>query len=186
MKKLISIVTPCLNEEENVAELHQRIQAQFEALSDYAFEHIFIDNGSTDATVERVKALAATDTRVKLIVNARNFGHIRSPLHGMYQASGDAIVMLASDLQDPPELIGEFIKKWEAGYLIAVGVKPRSRETIAMAVARRIYYRLIGRLADVQLIPNFTGFGLYDRSVVELVREINDPYPYFRDRKSVV
>lgn len=178
--RLISIVTPCLNEEGNVAELHRRIKAQFEGRRDYDFEHLFIDNCSTDATVERVKELAATDQRVKLIVNARNFGHIRSPLHGLYQASGDAVIVMASDLQDPPELIGEFIKKWESGFLIAVGVKPRSRETFAMAVTRKIYYQLIGRLADIQLIPNFTGFGLYDRSVIELVRDINDPYPYFR------
>lgn len=178
--KLISIVTSCLNEEGNVAELHQRIKAQFDARGDYEFEHIFLDNGSTDATVERIKLLAAADQRVKLIVNARNFGHVRSPLHGMYQARGDAIIAMASDLQDPPELIAEFLRHWESGYLVAVGVKPRSRETLALALARRLYYRSLGRLADVQLIPNFTGFGLYDRSVVELVRGIGDPYPYFR------
>ncbi len=178
--KLISIVTSCLNEEDNVVELHQRIKAQFEGRSDYAFEHIFLDNGSTDATADRVKALAATDPRVKLIVNARNFGHIRSPLHGIYQARGDAVITMASDLQDPPELIGAFLKHWEAGTLIAVGVKPRSRETLAMAVIRRLYYRTLGRLADIQLIQNFTGFGLYDRSVVEIIRGLGDPYPYFR------
>ena len=178
--KLISVVTSCLNEEDNVVVLHERIRAQFEGREGYAFEHIFIDNGSTDSTVERVKSMAKADSRVKLIVNARNFGHVRSPLHAMFQAKGDAVVMMASDLQDPPELIGEFIRRWEAGYLIAVGIKPRSSETLVMGMARRIYYRLIGRLADVQLIPNFTGFGLYDRSVVELVREIDDPYPYFR------
>lgn len=178
--KLISIVTSCLNEEGNVAELHRRIKAQFESLNRYEFEHIFVDNGSTDGTVPQVKALAAADSRVKLIVNARNFGHIRSPLHGMYQARGDAVIAMASDLQDPPELIGQFLRHWESGYLIALGVKPRSRETWAMAVLRRVYYRLLGRVSDIKLIPNFTGFGLYDRAVVDMVRTLGDPYPYFR------
>jgi len=180
---LISIVTSCLNEADNVVELHQRIKAQFEAggpASDFEFEHIFLDNGSTDDTVARVKELAVADPRVKLIVNARNFGHVRSPLHGMYQASGQAIITMASDLQDPPELIGQFVAHWRAGELIALGIKPRSRETWAMAVIRRFYYRALGRMADVPLIANFTGFGLYDRSVIDMIRELGDPYPYFR------
>jgi polyisoprenyl-phosphate glycosyltransferase len=180
---LISIVTSCLNEEDNVVELHQRIKAQFEQPGHagvYDFEHIYVDNGSTDGTAARVKELAALDPRVKLIVNARNFGHIRSPLHGMYQARGEAIIAMASDLQDPPELIGQFLQRWREGFLVVAGVKPRSRETWTMAVTRRLYYRVLGRLADTQLIPNFTGFGLYDRSVVEMVRGLNDPYPYFR------
>lgn len=180
---LISIVTSCLNEAENVAELHQRIKAQFEPggpAAEYEFEHIYVDNGSTDDTAARVKALAAADPRVKLIVNARNFGHVRSPLHGMYQASGQAVICMASDLQDPPELIGRFIDHWRAGKLIALGVKPHSRETWAMAVLRRFYYRALRRMADVPLIANFTGFGLYDRSVVEMIRGLGDPYPYFR------
>ncbi|MES2128935.1 MAG: glycosyltransferase family 2 protein [Pseudomonadota bacterium] len=178
--KLISIVTPCLNEQANVVELHERVKALFTGRPGLNFEHIYIDNGSNDHTVDRIKELAKADQRVKLIVNARNFGHIRSPLHGMYQASGDAVVLMAADLQEPPELIAQFIDRWEAGYLIAVGVKPSSRETWSMAVLRRLYYRTIGRLSEIALIPNYTGFGLYDRSVVELVRAIDDPYPYFR------
>jgi glycosyltransferase involved in cell wall biosynthesis len=178
--KTISIVTACFNEEENVDELHRRICAEMEKYPQYDYEHIYIDNASTDRTVDKVKALAGVDRRVKLIVNARNFGHIRSPLHGVLSARGDAIIAMASDLQDPPEMIGKFIEKWEAGYKIAVGVKPTSRETFAMATARRLYYRTIGRISDIQLIQNFTGFGLYDRSVIELIRKIDDPYPYFR------
>jgi len=178
--RLVSVVTSCLNEEGNVEELHQRIKAQFEAFDDLEFEHIFVDNGSSDDTVVRVKALAAADPRVKLIVNARNFGHIRSPLHGMYQAQGDAIIVMASDLQDPPELIADFLRHWRSGYLIAVAVKPRSRESFLFALLRRLYYRFLGGLAEVSLIPNFTGFGLYDRSVIEIVRATGDPYPYFR------
>lgn len=177
---LISIVTSCLNEEENVEELHQRIRAQFEHREGYDFEHIFLDNGSTDATVAKIKALATADIRVKLIVNARNFGHIRSPIHGMYEARGDAVIAMASDLQDPPELISEFLRHWEAGYLIAIGTKPRTRETWTMALVRRLYYRTLGRMSDVPLIPDYTGFGLYDRSVIEIIRKIDDPYPYFR------
>ena len=177
---LVSIVTSCLNEEDNVVELYRRIEAQFAGQDDYRFEHIFVDNGSTDGTVARVKELAAADSRVKLIVNARNFGHIRSPLHGMYQAGGDAIIAMASDLQDPPELIGEFLRRWREGFLVVVGVKPKSRETWSMAVLRRAYYRVLGGMSDLALIPNFTGFGLYDRSVIDIVRGTGDPYPYFR------
>jgi glycosyltransferase involved in cell wall biosynthesis len=178
--KLISVVTQCYNEEENVEDLYERIKAQFNNRPGYRHEHIYIDNASTDRTVEVVKQLAARDPRVKLIVNARNFGHIRSPLHAILQAKGDAIISMASDLQDPPEMIGKFIEKWEAGYKIAVGVKPTSRETFLMSMVRGLYYRTIGRISDIQLIPNYTGFGLYDRSVIEIIRKIDDPYPYFR------
>ncbi len=178
--KLISVVTQCYNEEDNVEDLYERICAQFETRSGYRHEHIFIDNSSTDRTVEAIKAIAARDPRVKLIVNARNFGHIRSPLHAILQAKGDAIISMASDLQDPPEMIDAFIKKWEAGYKIAVGVKPTTKETFAMSIIRSLYYKTIGRISEIKLIPNYTGFGLYDRSVIEIIRQIGDPYPYFR------
>ena len=125
-RKLLSIVTPCFNEEENVDELAQRIASVMASLP-YDYEHIFIDNQSTDRTVEKVKALAASDRRIKLIVNARNFGHIRSPYHGLLQASGDACICLASDLQDPPEIITEFVARWENGYKTVMAVKPESR-----------------------------------------------------------
>ncbi len=176
----ISIVTSCLNEEGNVVELYHRIRAQFEGRIGYEFEHIFLDNGSTDNTVKEIKILAAADTRVKLIVNTRNFGPIRSILHGLYQASGDAVIAMASDLQDPPELISEFISHWEAGYLISIGVKPTSRETWTMTLIRKTYYRLLARISEVPLIHDFTGFGLYDKSVIDLIRRMNDPNPYFR------
>lgn len=178
--KLVSVVTQCFNEEDNVEELYRRITAQFENRPGYEFEHIFIDNASTDRTVQVVKTLARKDPRVKLIVNARNFGHIRSPLHAILQARGDAIVSMASDLQDPPELIGTFIDKWESGFKVVVGTKHSSQETLAMSLVRGLYYKTIGRMSEIRLIPNFTGFGLYDRSVIEIVRKIDDPYPYFR------
>lgn len=178
--KLISVVTPCFNEEENVEELCQRVRAQFAGRGDYDYEHLLIDNASTDGTVARVKALAAGDRRIKLIVNARNFGHIRSPVYAALQARGDAIILMASDLEDPPELIGEFISRWEQGFRVVVAVKPTSRDSFMMSLARKLYYRTIGRISDIKLIPDFTGFGLYDRSVIELIRKIDDPYPYFR------
>lgn len=177
---LISVVTGCYNEEGNVDELVARIRAQFDQLPGYDYEHILIDNASTDATVERIKALAREDKRIRLIVNARNFGHVRSPTHAILQARGDAVIGMASDLQEPPELIPEFIRHWEAGYRIVAGVKPRSQDTLVMKCLRGIYYRTIGRISETRLIPNFTGFGLYDRSVIEIIRKIDDPYPYFR------
>lgn len=178
--KLISVVTGCFNEEDNVEELCARIRAQFERLPAYDYEHVFIDNASTDATVEKIKALAATDRRIKLIVNTRNFGHIRSPIHALLQARGDAVIAMASDLQEPPELIADFIGKWEQGYRVVAGVKPTTQRTTALSLVRRCFYATIGRISDTRLIPNFTGFGLYDRSVVEIIRQMDDPYPYFR------
>ncbi|EXI83868.1 MAG: putative glycosyltransferase CsbB [Candidatus Accumulibacter sp. BA-94] len=178
--KLISVVTGCFNEEDNVEELHSRIRAQFERLPAYDYEHIFIDNASTDSTVARIKAMAANDRRVKLIVNARNFGHIRSPMHALLQARGDAVIAMASDLQEPPELIPEFVHKWEQGYRVVAGVRSGVQNTVAMSFIRRAFYATIGRISETRLIPNFTGFGLYDRSVVEVVRQVDDPYPYFR------
>lgn len=177
---LVCVMTPCFNEEENVEPLHERLKAVFLSLPEYRFEHLFIDNASTDRTVERIKEIAATDHSVKLIVNNRNFGHIRSPLHAFYQARGDAVVVMASDLQDPPELIPQFVRKWAEGYKVVIGVKPQSKEAPLMAYVRRRYYSIVGRISNVPLIRNFTGFGLYDREVVDEVRSIDDRYPYFR------
>jgi glycosyltransferase involved in cell wall biosynthesis len=178
--KLISVVTACFNEEDNVEELHQRIVAAFAQLPGYSFEHIYIDNASTDGTVAAVKRLAAEDPTVKLIVNARNFGHIRSPMHAMLQARGEAVIAMCSDLQDPPERIPEFVRLWEQGRQAVIGVRVATAETWPMSTVRQVYYRLIRSISDVRLISNFTGFGLYDRSVIEVVRQLGDPYPYFR------
>jgi polyisoprenyl-phosphate glycosyltransferase len=179
-RPLVSVMTPCFNEEENVEPLYLRIKAAFSQLPEFRYEHVFIDNASSDRTVERIKAIAQHDRAVKLIVNNRNFGHIRSPLHAFYEVRGDAVIVMASDLQDPPELIPEYVRKWAEGYKVVIGVKPKSRESFFMAYLRRSYYALVGRISDVPLIPNFTGFGLYDREVVETVRRIDDRYPYFR------
>jgi glycosyltransferase involved in cell wall biosynthesis len=179
MRKLISIVTPCYNEEANIDELYQRIVAVMSRL-DYDYEHIFIDNCSTDNSLVKLRALAAQDKRVKLILNARNFGHIRSPYHALLQARGDAAVLIASDLQDPPEMIEEFVKKWEEGFKTVMAVKPESEESRLMFVARRAYYRFVTRISEVPLVQNATGAGLFDRAVLDILKKIDDPYPYFR------
>lgn len=178
--KLVSIVTPCFNEEKNVDELYQQVKAVFKQLPDYRYEHIFIDNASTDKTVFLLKSIAATDQNVKIIVNSRNFGHIRSPYYGLLQAHGDAVILMVADLQDPPELIKTFIQKWEAGFKIVIGVKPKSDESRLMSSIRRLGYYWIGRIADIKLIKNFTGFGLYDKTVIKTLHRYDDPYPYFR------
>lgn len=178
--KLISIVTPCFNEEGNVEELYRQVKAIFAALPQYDYEHIFIDNASTDRTVAILKGIAAQDKRVKIIVNMRNFGHIRSPFHGYLQAGGAAVIAMAADFQDPPEMIKAFLRKWEEGYKIVVGVKKNSEEARPMYALRKLYYRVVSRLAEVELIKDFTGFGLYDQQVIEILRDIHDPYPYFR------
>ncbi|AJP48540.1 dolichol monophosphate mannose synthase [Rugosibacter aromaticivorans] len=178
-KKLISIVTPCYNEEENIDELYQRIVAVMATLP-YDYEHICIDNASTDGTVRKIKEIAANDKRVKLIVNARNFGHIKSPYYGILQSRGDACILIASDLQDPPEMITDFIHKWEQGYKTVLAVKPESEESSIMFALRKAYYRFITRISEVPLVQNATGAGLFDRVIVDILRNIDDSYPYFR------
>lgn len=179
MTKLLSIVTPCYNEGENIEELYDRIVAVM-ATQPYEYEHICIDNASTDDTVARLKLLAARDKRLKIIVNARNFGHIRSPYHALLQSHGDATVLIASDLQDPPEMIADFIRKWEEGYKTVLAVKPESHESPLMFFVRKAYYRLVSRISEVPLVQNATGAGLFDRVVIDVLRQLDDPYPYFR------
>jgi polyisoprenyl-phosphate glycosyltransferase len=178
--KRISVVTPCYNEEENVEELYRQVKDVFRNLRNYRYEHLFIDNASTDGTVARLKALARADRNVKIIVNARNFGPVRSPNYGLLQAGGDAAILLVADLQDPPSLIPEMIRKWEEGFKIVVAIKKDSGESRLMFSVRKLYYRIVTRLSETPLIKNFTGFGLYDKKVIEILRTINDPYPYFR------
>jgi glycosyltransferase involved in cell wall biosynthesis len=178
--KLISIVTPCYNEEENVEVVYKQVKAVFDMLDGYTYEHIFIDNASKDRTVEILKEIAKDNKNVKIIVNSRNFGHIRSPFYGLLQSSGDAVVLLVADLQDPPSLIRDFIWKWEQGYKVVLGIKTESKESPLMFTLRKVYYYFINKLSEIELNKNNTGFGLYDRKIIELLREINEPYPYFR------
>jgi glycosyltransferase involved in cell wall biosynthesis len=179
-RPLISVLTPCFNEAGNIEELCRRIRHTMESLEDVEYEHVLIDNSSTDDTVGRIRAEIAADPRIRLIVNARNFGQVRSPYHGLLQCTGDAVVVLASDLQDPPELIPEFVAQWRAGKRVVLGVKASSEETRLMWLLRSAYYSFAARISNVPLIQHATGFGLYDRQVIEIIRETGDPYPYFR------
>jgi len=183
VKKHISVLTPCYNEEGNVLALAKAVAEVFNKLPQYTFEHIFIDNDSTDQTVEILKKLAETDKRVKIIINARNFGHIRSPFYGMLQCKGDAVVSLVSDFQDPPELIEKFLEKWEQGFKIVIGIKNKSKENPLMFAIRKFFYNLLSKASNVSgeaPVKNFTGFGLYDQQFIAVLRTLDDPYPYFR------
>jgi len=176
----ITILAPCFNEAGNVAELHARVSAALETRPGHDYRILFIDNCSGDGTVNELRALCALDSRVGVIVNVRNFGHIRSPYHGLLQAPGDAVIILASDLQDPPELIPAFIDAWVAGARVVMGVKKTSEESYLFWLLRSAYYRLVKAMADVEVIEHATGFGMYDRTVLEILRSLDDPYPYFR------
>jgi polyisoprenyl-phosphate glycosyltransferase len=178
--KHISIVTPCYNEEENVIPLCQAVKQIMDRFEDCSYEHIFIDNCSEDKTPELLREIANIDPNVKLIFNSRNFGHIRSPYYGLLQATGDAAILMACDFQDPPEMIEKFIEKWSEGNEIVIGVKEKSKESPVMFLIRTLYYKLSNKLSSVPLFENFTGFGLYDRVVLNNLKKIEDPYPYFR------
>jgi len=178
--KKLSIVSGCYNEAENVEELASRVAKAMDTLPGYDYEQIIIDNASTDGTQEILRKLVSGNPRLKVILNARNFGHIRSPYHGMMQAGGDAVIYLASDLQEPPELIPDFVKKWEEGAKAVVAIKDSSDESPLFFAVRKLYYRLVEGLAETRTIQNFTGFGLYDRTIMEYCRSLQDPYPYFR------
>jgi glycosyltransferase involved in cell wall biosynthesis len=181
IKRKISIVSGTFNEEENIDELHSRIsEAIFPWAKKYDFEIIVIDNASTDNTVKKLREIGPKDNRLKIIVNTRNFGHIRSPYWGILQANGDAVIYLASDLQDPPELINEFIQEWEKGWKIVFAVKPTSQASTFFHLLRKIYYRLLNSISEIELINDATGFGIYDKRVIDDLREIRDPYPYLR------
>ena len=185
--KMISIVTPCYNEEDNIEEVYNRVKKVMQnELSNYHYEHIFIDNASTDNTVNILKKLASEDKNLKIIVNSRNFGHMRSPVYGMFQASGDAIISLVSDLQDPPEMIVDFVKDWEAGNDIVLGIKASSKENGLMFKIRETYYAILAKLSEIEIYKNYTGFGLYDKRVINAIEQLNDPYPFFRGMVSEV
>jgi glycosyltransferase involved in cell wall biosynthesis len=179
-RPLICVVIPCYNEESNIGALYDRIVAAFATIPDQRYCLLFIDNASTDGTAEQIKAIAAKNPAVRLIVNVRNFGATRSGLYAFLQAPGDAIITMVADLQDPPEMIPEFVQHWRHGFKVVVGIKPKSQEHKIMFLVRRLYYKLVGRISDIPLIENYTGFGLYDREVVEAVRATGDRYPYFR------
>ncbi len=181
-KKHISIFTACYNEEDNVAELIKAVAREFEKMPQYTYEHVFIDNSSSDRTVAILKKVSETDKHVKVIVNARNFGAIRSAFYGMIQCTGDAVVSLVADFQDPPEMLPTFLAKWEEGFKIVIGVKKKSKENPLMFAVRSFFYNLLNKISDSGETPvkNFTGFGLYDKKFISILRTLEDPYPYFR------
>jgi len=175
----ISIVTPCFNEVANVMELAERVRLVAASLP-YDYEHIFIDNCSSDGTIDKLRILAANDKNIKVILNTRNFGSEASPLYGILQSKADACIMIPSDLQDPPEIIIDFVKKWQDGFKIVLGVRTNTNSSKLLNIVRSCYYSLLNKLSQIPLINDATGAGLYDREVVKLLRSLNDPYPYFR------
>lgn len=179
-KKLISIVSPCFNEEGNIEELYKRVSAVMSSLSEFDFEYILIDNASTDRTIKILREIASKDYRVKVIFNTRNFGHIRSPYWGIMNARGEATIYLASDLQDPPELITEFLEWWKSGFKVVLATKPAASSGGVMHYLRKTYYRFLNSISEVDIVNDATGFGLYDKEVVDHIRAINDPYPFLR------
>ena len=182
MNQLISIITPCYNEECHVKECYQRVKEIFSnALSDYRYEQIFCDNDSSDQTVALLRDIAHTDKNVKVIVNARNFGPFRSTFNGLLRAKGDAVlVMLAADLQDPPELIVDFIKKWEEGFQVVYGIRKKRQENYLMCSIRKVYYRLVNKLADINIPKDVGEFQLIDKIVLNALKRFDDYYPYIR------
>jgi glycosyltransferase involved in cell wall biosynthesis len=176
----ISAMVPCLNEAENVARLVEAILTQFRVAQVASWELVFIDNGSTDGTIDIIKRLCAEDGRIRLIVNNRNFGQIRSPVHGIYQTRGAAVIGISADFQDPPELIGEMIAKWRAGTRIVLAVRQSEDMTPVMRAGRTLFYGFMARFADYPVIPGATGFGLFDRAVIECLRPWRDPEPFWR------
>ena len=175
----ISVVLACRNEEANAGPIAAAVIAELETVTD-SFELIFIDNESSDSTVAVVKALCAADRRIKLIVNSRNFGQMRSPTYGIYQATGRAVISMCSDFQDAPSLLPEFVRRWRTGVDIVLGVREVEKSGPLLSFFRGFSYRAQAMIGDYPIIPNATGFGIYDRRVVEAIRALNEPEPFFR------
>jgi len=179
MKKKISIVTPTYNEESNIEKLCNLISDEMKKLN-YDYEHIVIDNCSSDSTVSILKKLALSNKNLKIIVNTRNFGHIKSPIYGILQANGDAVILMSSDFQDPISLIPTYLEEWEKGNKVVMAQKSSSDENMQLNFIRKFFYKTIRFISETPLLLNTTGAGLFDRKIIEEVRSINDPYPYFR------
>ena len=178
MKKKISIVTPTFNEEENIERLCQEIKREVQSLN-YEYEHIVIDNCSTDKTIDKLREISSKDKNVKVIINSKNYGHLKSPFHGILQSNGDACILMVSDFQEPINLITQYIKKWENGAKIVLGEKNVSEENNFMFSLRKLFYTTLNKISETKLSINTTGTGLFDKEVVERLKKINDPYPYF-------
>ena len=179
MKKLVSIVTPTFNEESNIEKLCNDISIEMRNLN-YDYEHIIIDNNSTDSTIDILRKIAVEDKKIKVILNSRNFGHLKSPVHGLLQSSGDAVILMSSDFQDPPEMIHKYISEWEKGFEVVLGQKDTSEENFIKHFLKKIFYKFIQLISEVPLVVNTTGAGIFDKKIIQHIKEINDPYPYFR------
>lgn len=179
--KVITVVVPTYNEETNIENLYHRTKKVFaEQLPDYCCNIQFIDNGSTDRSRMLIRQLCEQDETVTAIFNAKNFGFVRSQFYGLSQAEGDAAIMMCADMQDPPEVIPQFVKAWEEGYKIVAGIKNKSRENPLMYFFRKCFYKLIAQISEIDHISQFDGFGLYDRSFIQVLRDLKDPLPYLR------
>lgn len=180
MKKKVSIMIPCYNEEENVIAISEAVAAQMEALTQYDYEILFIDNCSQDNTRALLREICAKNKKIKAIFNVKNFGQFNSPYYGLCQTTGDCAISICADFQDPVEMIPVFLQYWEEGYQIVCGVKTSSQESKLMYKLRGMYYKLIKKFSSVEQIEQFTGFGLYDKSFLEVMRNLDDPTPFIR------
>lgn len=179
--KTITVVIPTYNEEENINLIYGRLINIFKTdLKDYCYKILFIDNCSKDNSRDKIRELAQNDKDVQYIFNIKNFGFSRSTFYGLTQAKGDCAVLLFADMQDPPEVITDFVKEWEAGNKVVAGIKNKSKENAVMYFIRKCYYKFINKITDIQHIEQFTGFGLYDKSVIEVFAKLEDPLPYLR------
>lgn len=181
-KKKVSVLIPCYNETENVVPMSKAITEMFTVTLDgkYDWELVFIDNNSTDGTRDKLRAICATNKNVKAILNAKNFGQFNSPFYGILQVTGDCVIQMCCDFQDPLELIPQYLAEWENGYRIVIGIKTSSKENRIMRFLRTCYYKVIKKMSDVEQIEHFTGSGLYDRSFIEVLRGLDDPTPFMR------
>lgn len=178
--KHISVMTPCYNEEGNIRNIYAAVKAQFDKMPQYTYEHIFIDNYSIDNSRKILRELASEDSNVKVILNARNFGPNRSGSYGMLQGTGDALICIVCDLQDPPEMLPIFLQKWEEGYKVVMGQKTKSKENPIMFQIRKLYYKIMENLSETEHLTNVTGYGLYDKEVLDMIKWMDDPDPYIR------
>ncbi len=180
-RKKISVMIPCYNEEENARPIYEAVKNELVTnLPQYDYEILFIDNKSKDNTREIIRGICKEDENVRAIFNCRNFGQFNSPYYGIINTSGDCCITICADFQDPVELIPKFVAEWEKGYKVVIGVKTQSKESKIMYALRSVYYKLIKKMSDVEQIEHFTGFGLYDKSFVKTLRELDDPQPFIR------
>ena len=175
----ISVVTPTYNEFDNIGQIYDQIKNKFEEIN-CEYEHIIIDNNSSDGTINKIKDLAVNDKNLKIIINSKNYGHIRSPFYGLLQSNGDATILMAADFQDPIDLIEKYINEWKKGNKIILGEKITSKENTIKFSLRKLFYNFLNYLSEFELTKNTTGSGIFDKSVIEKLRQLNDPYPYFR------